>query len=86
MQNSKHLESPKLELSKSQNSSTNSRIYKSLIQLLDLILSILSNLYLSQGLSYTRQFEFSMCCFRSPEAVTDDPCVFYPFIVSNQHT
>ena len=30
LQNSKHWESPKLELSKSQNSSTNSRIYESL--------------------------------------------------------
>ena len=78
MQNSKHWENPKLELSKSQNTSTNSRICEYLKPRATEFDSIefvpLSRSFLA---SQIRVFDVSLS---SPEAVTASARMFHPFI------
>ena len=80
MQNSEHWESPKLELSKSQNSSTNSRIYESLKPVATRFDSTefvpLSRSFLA---SQVRVFDVSLS---SPEAATASARMCHPFIRS----
>ena len=80
LQNSKHWENPKLGLSKSQNSRTNSRIYESLKPIATRFDSTefvpLSRSFLA---SQVRVFDVSLS---SPEAATASARMFHPFIES----